>query len=192
MPNSIIDSFIKEAIKTESVNFVDISRRLVDKRTIRLLHAGMGLVTEAAEFLDALKKWIFYGKAIDIVNLKEELGDSQWYTAIAMDELGTDYEEILALVIRKLRARYNKSSVFDKDNIFTEDAAIVRDLEEERKILEFGGYTDNFTHYSADKSILISPICQPKAGFYKISISAQNVDCPNCIRTIKVNYPKGK
>lgn len=133
MPNSIVDSFIKEAIKTESVNFVEIAKRLGDKRIIRLLHAAMGLSTEANEFLDAMKKFIFYGQELDLVNITEELGDSNWYQAIAMDELGTNYEEILALVIKKLRARYK---VEKGESTFTERAAVIRNLEVERQILE--------------------------------------------------------
>lgn len=130
---TILDSFIKEAIKTESVNFAEIVNRLTDIRTIRLLHAAMGLSTEANEFLDALKKFIFYGKELDVINLKEELGDSNWYQAIAMDELGTNYEEVLSKVIKKLRARYKLDN---GEKGFTENAAVSRDLNKEREVLE--------------------------------------------------------
>ena len=94
----------------------------------RLLHAGMGIATEAGEFLDALKKSVFYGKELDRVNLKEELGDLLWYMAIAMDELGTDFETEMERNIEKLRARYPER--------FTKEKALERDLEKEREILE--------------------------------------------------------
>ena len=94
----------------------------------RLLHAGMGIATEAGEFLDALKKSIFYGKELDRVNLKEELGDLLWYIAIAMDELGTNFETEMERNIKKLKARYPEK--------FTQEHAEYRDLETERKILE--------------------------------------------------------
>jgi NTP pyrophosphatase (non-canonical NTP hydrolase) len=125
---SIADIFIKEAIKTESCNFTEIVERLSDKRTIRLLHAAMGLSTEANEFLDALKKWIFYGKELDEVNLAEELGDLFWYSAIAHDELGKSFEEIQIAVIQKLRKRYAEK--------FNSEEAINRNLNEERTELE--------------------------------------------------------
>ena len=73
--------YIKSAIKTESNDFEPIKNRLQSEQTIRLLHAGMGLSTESAEILDSLKKHIFYGKPLDEVNLKEEMGDLFWYLA---------------------------------------------------------------------------------------------------------------
>lgn len=51
----------------------------------RLLHAAIGLCTESGELLDAYKKHIFYGKPLDHVNIKEELGDICWYMAIVCD-----------------------------------------------------------------------------------------------------------
>lgn len=126
--NSIADLFIKEAVKTESCNFVEIAERLSQPRTIRLLHSAMGLSTEANEFLDALKKWIFYGKELDTINLGEEIGDNFWYAAIACDELGKSFEEIQIAVIQKLRKRYA-----DK---FSSADAINRNLSAEREILE--------------------------------------------------------
>lgn len=115
-------SFIKDAIRTESDNFY------LDAVGARLIHASMGLVTEAAEFQDALKKSLFYGKTLDKTNLKEELGDLLWYMAIAMDELNTDFDAEQDRVIRKLKARYPSK--------FENDLAENRDLVKERSILE--------------------------------------------------------
>lgn len=113
--------YIQNAVKTESIHF-DVKGRE------RLLHAGIGLATESGEFLDALKKSIFYGKELDVVNLKEELGDVLWYMAIAMDVLGTDFETEMEKNIKKLKARYGEK--------FSQDSAEKRDLKKERGILE--------------------------------------------------------
>ena len=121
-------NYIEKAIKTESKDFDKISNRLQDKSMIRLLHAGMGLATESAEFLDALKKAIYYGKKLDKVNLAEEMGDILWYCAIALDELGVSFEEVMEKNIAKLEARYPEK--------FTEEKAENRDLKTERDILE--------------------------------------------------------
>lgn len=94
----------------------------------RLLHAGIGLNTEAGEFLDAIKKTVFYGKELDRVNLKEELGDILWYVAVAMDELGTDFETEMKRNIDKLQLRYPEK--------FTVHHAENRQLDKERKLLE--------------------------------------------------------
>lgn len=120
--------YINDAIVTESRDFEAMNTRLNDDGLKRLLHAGIGLSTEAGEFLDALKKHIFYGKELDRVNLKEEIGDMFWYLAIACDELGVDFEPLMETNIKKLKARYGEK--------FTEAAAEKRDLAREREILE--------------------------------------------------------
>ena len=49
-----------------------------------LLHSYAGIATEVAELVDIFKKRIFYGKAIDMVNLQEEIGDCFWYIGLLM------------------------------------------------------------------------------------------------------------
>ncbi|MCO4793377.1 MAG: nucleoside triphosphate pyrophosphohydrolase family protein [Bacteriovoracaceae bacterium] len=120
--------YIKDAIKTESTDFSSMDTRLGEDGTKRLLHAGIGLSTEAGEFLDALKKHIFYGKELDRVNLAEEMGDMFWYLAIACDELGVEFESLMDRNIEKLKARYGEK--------FSEQNAETRNLTKEREILE--------------------------------------------------------
>jgi NTP pyrophosphatase (non-canonical NTP hydrolase) len=120
--------YIKAAIKTESNDFEPIKNRLQNEQTIRLLHAGIGLSTESAEILDSLKKHIFYGKPLDEVNLKEEMGDLFWYLAIMADSLNIDFETIMSKNIEKLKARYGQK--------FSEEKAIERNLILERQTLE--------------------------------------------------------
>lgn len=95
---------------------------------VDLLHAGIGMSTESAEFLDMLKKHMFYGKPLDKVNLKEEVADQLWYCAMALRALGADFEEVMATNIAKLKARYPVK--FEVSN------ALDRDLDKERSILE--------------------------------------------------------
>ena len=121
-------SYVNNAIKTESKNFDEIGSRLSTVRNQRLLHAGIGLATESGEFLDALKKHIFYGKDLDTVNLSEEMGDLFWYCALIADELGVDFSQVMETNIAKLKARYGEK--------FSEDKAQKRDLGVERQILE--------------------------------------------------------
>lgn len=96
----------------------------------QLLHASMGMVTEAGEFQDALKRALFYGKPLDPVNLVEELGDVAWYIAIACNHLGVGLEETFGINIAKLKKRFP-----DK---FTQHAALFRDLEGEYEVLKEG------------------------------------------------------
>ena len=121
--------FISKALRTESTNFNSLTDENGNSySTPRLVHACFGMQTETAEFTDAVKKSLFYGKPLDTTNLKEELGDALWYIAIAMDELDTDFEAEMLRVIKKLRTRYP-----DK---FSDILAENRDLASERKVLE--------------------------------------------------------
>jgi NTP pyrophosphatase (non-canonical NTP hydrolase) len=119
-----MDKFTKDCLRTESTVFN------VKPGTDRLLHAALGLQTESAEFSDQLKKHVFYGKPLDKINLKEELGDLLWYIAIAMDVLDTTFSQEQTRVVNKLKARYPEK--------FSLEQASNRDLVKERRILEEG------------------------------------------------------
>jgi NTP pyrophosphatase (non-canonical NTP hydrolase) len=119
--------YIQNALKTESNDFAAIQDRFTEDN-IRLLHAAIGMSTEAGETLDALKKHLFYGKPLDRVNLKEEMGDLFWYLAIMADVLEVDFATVMERNIEKLKARYGEK--------FSGAKAIERDLDKERAILE--------------------------------------------------------
>lgn len=137
--------YIENVLKTESNDFEKIGDRLLCLDTVRLLHAAMGLVTEAGEFMNALKTHIFYGKSQDTTNLKEELGDLLWYIAIALNELGEkSFEGIMNTNIAKTKARYG-----DK---FGEMQAKNRDLVKEREILENQGIRFNTVQFKGESA----------------------------------------
>lgn len=122
------EKYLKESGRTVSNNYTAIGGRMTTQQNIDLLHAGIGLATEGGEFLDALKKHLFYGKELDTVNLAEELGDILWYVALAMRALDTTFDEQMDINIKKLAARYPEK--------FDEFLAENRDLQVERGILE--------------------------------------------------------
>lgn len=105
-----------------------LQRLAADHRVIRLLHAVIGLQTEASELQAALAAYLFEGQPIDWTNVSEELGDSLWYVALAADVQGVSVTDIMRQNIDKLRLRFpNKFSAFD---------ALNRDLKAERSFLE--------------------------------------------------------
>jgi NTP pyrophosphatase (non-canonical NTP hydrolase) len=118
----------KLAAVTESTDFDAIRERMSTIRAIRLEHAQLGIASEAGEIADQLKKHFFYGKSLDTVNLSEEIGDLFWYLALAANELGVNFDQIMETNIAKLQKRYG-----DK---FSEQRALKRNLVVERKILE--------------------------------------------------------
>lgn len=123
------ENYVENVLRTDCEYSPETIDRVV--KNIRLLHAAMGMVTEAAELMDMLKKHFFYGKPFDKVNAKEELGDSAWYLGLAVDEIRTTMNEIMTLNIAKLKLRY--------PNKFTEKDAIDRDVKAERVLLESDG-----------------------------------------------------
>lgn len=92
------------------------------------LHYLTGMVTEVGELLDPFKKNMAYGKEIDYINVKEEVGDLMWYIANFCRVNNFDLEKIMETNIAKLKERYPHK--------FTQENAINRNLKEERRILE--------------------------------------------------------
>jgi NTP pyrophosphatase (non-canonical NTP hydrolase) len=123
-----LDNYIQEVLRTESKDLKLIEDRICNLKIIRLDHAADGMCTEAGEFKDVLKKWKYYGKEIDLINLEEELGDLCYYIGLACDVLGTDFDKIQRKNINKLKARYSEK--------FTENEGINRNLDIERQVLE--------------------------------------------------------
>lgn len=85
---------------------------------------------DSSILLDLLKKSAFYGKPLDQDKFAEVLGDFVGSMMMALALGGFSVEEAMEVNIAKLRKRYGQK--------FTESAAITRNLEAERKILEGG------------------------------------------------------
>lgn len=91
------------------------------------LHGVIGLATEAGELLEGMRD-VINGKPLDLVNVKEEVGDGKWYMAILARVARFMWGEDERTNIAKLRARF--------PDRFTEYDANNRNLSVERKILE--------------------------------------------------------
>lgn len=85
-----------------------------------IMHMVLGIGGEAGELIDAVKKHIIYGKPIDLENVKEELGDLEFYLEGLRQELGITRDEVLVGNINKLQVRYGKSVKY------SDQAAIAR------------------------------------------------------------------
>ena len=120
------ENYVEHAMTTDCKYDAELYARMI--KCARLQHAAMGLATEAGEFVDMIKKHIYYGKALDVVNAKEELSDCSWYIALALNELNTTMNEVLTLNINKLKLRYPAK--------FSSEDAINRDVVAERELLE--------------------------------------------------------
>lgn len=73
------------------------------------MNALSGMMSEAGEVAEILKKHFFHGHPMDdatIMHLKKEMGDQMWYWAVMCFAFNFDPAEILAINITKLIARY--------------------------------------------------------------------------------------
>lgn len=89
-----------------------------DIDTGALINACEGISGEGGEVNDLIKKWIFNGHEIDMLDLKKEIGDVCWYLALTCESLGFSFEEITEMNIHKLMKRYPEG--------FSEQASINR------------------------------------------------------------------
>ena len=92
------------------------------------VHMLMGMTTEIGELTDCFKKQLAYNKQVDWINVNEEIGDLMFYIASFCRINNLDFEKIIETNIKKLESRYPEK--------FTEEKAINRNLDAERKILE--------------------------------------------------------
>lgn len=90
------------------------------------LHGILGIATEAAELAAIIRNPAPEG--IDKTNLLEELGDVMWYIALIAEDHGWSFEDIMETNMAKLKKRFPEK--------FTEEAAINRNVEAEREVLE--------------------------------------------------------
>lgn len=116
------------AVTLDREDYSECIARLNDPSSARLNHAAYGLVTEAGELMDVIKRHVQYGTPIDWTNVKEELGDLCWYIALACKAGGFTIEDCMVKNQEKLMKRYGKT--------FSEASAINRDTHAERKVLE--------------------------------------------------------
>jgi NTP pyrophosphatase (non-canonical NTP hydrolase) len=110
------------------------------------LHMLMGMMTEVGELVDVYKKNLAYSKPIDLVNVKEEIGDLMWYISEFCNHNGFDLEQILQLNIDKLKSRFPEK--------FDAFQAINRDLGSERDILEHNALDTK--PYFSEKNVTVS------------------------------------
>ena len=107
--------FVREVTSDPSLDYAAFLSRTNkleledDTNVTQLLTSALGLSAEAGEFTEVVKKIIFQGKDYNednVFHMKRELGDICWYLAQACMALDTSFDEILAMNVEKLKARY--------------------------------------------------------------------------------------
>ena len=83
-----------------------ITRSKSNMRNFELSNYALGLVCEAGEAGDIIKKVVYHGHDLDEQELKKELGDVLWYLSNICNVLGYSLEDIAKMNIEKLKKRY--------------------------------------------------------------------------------------
>lgn len=115
--------------KEHSKKYTDLTPEeeiLTKDENVRLLHGIIGLTTEVGELIKAYLDML--DGELDLVNLKEEMGDLRWYQELIYDVISTTDEEVVKKNMEKLQARYGEK--------FSSEKALNRDLDKERDVLE--------------------------------------------------------
>lgn len=101
-----LDEYQKKALST-NIN-------LADKKTV-FYDRMFGLVGEAGEMADKVKKWIRDEGAdwdkLDKQMMMDELGDVLWYVATLADTLGFSFEEAAQRNVDKLASRQQRGKL---------------------------------------------------------------------------------
>jgi NTP pyrophosphatase (non-canonical NTP hydrolase) len=92
--------FVDAVTSQPSKSYTDFAARLYELEeqkfhSERLLTASVGMCAEAGEFTEE-----------NLFHLKRELGDIMWYVAQACMGLDISLDEVLAMNVEKLSARY--------------------------------------------------------------------------------------
>jgi hypothetical protein len=118
---SILENHFKNALDNADFDFVN------------LLHGIVGKATEIGELVDAFAQPLSEGKTFDLINIGEEIGDDQWYSARVLETIRKTFDEVQMANLRKLQ---DKASGRYKQGSFNSDEAIIRDVKTERTNLE--------------------------------------------------------
>lgn len=105
------------------VNQIKLVRRLVKNPQViinettpekmDLNHMALGVAGEAGEIVDCIKKHTIYNQPLNVVNLKEEIGDMLFYVTRILDTQELTIEECLQANQDKLNKRYPESTYTD-------------------------------------------------------------------------------
>lgn len=96
----------------------------------KMVHASLGMASEAGELLGAIKAHWIYGRELDVENVIEECGDALFYMSVLLRLVGSSLSGAMQHNIKKLGIRYPEG--------YTDEAAIAR---EDKRLDDSGGRT---------------------------------------------------
>lgn len=109
-PSNAFDRYQEAAARTANHDHAAIIKRLQENpHFIELANYGLGVVSEAAEISDLIKKIVFHGHELDqaaVDKILKECGDDIWYLSNITRILKTKLSTVAGMNIEKLKKRY--------------------------------------------------------------------------------------
>lgn len=76
-----------------------------------IVYPALGMIGEAGEVSEKVKKWLRGDRELDKADLAKEIGDVLWYCTALADDLGYTIEDIAQMNIQKLSDRRDRGVV---------------------------------------------------------------------------------
>ena len=76
-----------------------------------IVYPTLGMIGEAGEVSEKVKKWLRGDRDLDKTELIKEIGDVMWYAAALADDLGYDLTSVLIANVEKLTSRKERGVV---------------------------------------------------------------------------------
>ena len=74
----------------------------------RLINAALGIIGEAGEIVEPVKKYLAGTRGLDVDKMREEVGGVLWYIAELCEVLGITMQECAEYNIKQLRKRHGE------------------------------------------------------------------------------------
>lgn len=94
---------------SEYQKFVNGMKVYPEKHAI--VYPALGMVGEAGEVSEKIKKWLRGDRELDRDELIKEIGDVMWYAASLADDLGYSIVDVFAANVIKLKDRRERGVV---------------------------------------------------------------------------------
>jgi NTP pyrophosphatase (non-canonical NTP hydrolase) len=90
-------------------NFQEYTQFVVGMKVYPERHAivypALGMIGEAGEVSEKVKKWLRGDRELDKEDLIKEIGDVMWYAASLADDLGYTLQDVIEANVAKLSSR---------------------------------------------------------------------------------------